>query len=217
MKELNTYNRAAGYLQKIFRIVNAELFNGELPPIVITIQSSPKAYGHYTVLPAWEVGGELRHEINLGAGTLGRPIEETCATLVHECCHAYASVKGLKDTSNRGMYHNSVFRDIAIEHGLICENVGKPYGWTKTSAGDELLDLILRNDLTEIKMNRIEATGWGISTVGGKAAEGGTPVAITPRKSNYRRYICPKCGLIARTTRDAKIMCGSCMELMIEA
>ena len=77
MKEIVKTSRLAGSLEKIFRMVNADLFNNELAEPVITIQSTPRAYGSYTLYNAWNVKGEGRREINIGAGTLDRPIELT--------------------------------------------------------------------------------------------------------------------------------------------
>lgn len=58
MKELTTYNRAAGYLNQIFDLLNERFFENELSKPVITIQSTPRAYGHYTLYDAWSVDGE---------------------------------------------------------------------------------------------------------------------------------------------------------------
>ena len=44
MKQLASYNRVAGYLNKVFDILNEEFFECELSRPTITIQSSPKAY-----------------------------------------------------------------------------------------------------------------------------------------------------------------------------
>ena len=81
MKQLTSYNRVAGYLNKVFDLLNHEFFEGELPRPTITIQSTPKAYGHFSLREdTWvsKLGGT--HEINIGAGTLSRPIEEVAAT-----------------------------------------------------------------------------------------------------------------------------------------
>ena len=83
MKETIKTSRTAGYLEKIFRAVNARYFNGELEEPIITIQSTPKAYGHVTVAKSWQRGESTRHELNIGAGTLDRPIENVVATFVH--------------------------------------------------------------------------------------------------------------------------------------
>ena len=60
---------------------------------------------------------------------MDRPIEETTATLCHECAHLYAMTHGIKDTSGAGnSYHNKRFKAIAEAHGLIIDHHAK-YGW----------------------------------------------------------------------------------------
>ena len=49
MKQLTSYNRVAGYLNKVFDLLNAEFFESELSRPTITIQSTPKAYGHFSL------------------------------------------------------------------------------------------------------------------------------------------------------------------------
>ena len=49
MKQLTSYNRVAGYLNKVFDILNEEFFENELSRPTITIQSTPKAYGHFSL------------------------------------------------------------------------------------------------------------------------------------------------------------------------
>ena len=84
MKQLTSYNRVAGYLNKVFDILNEEFFEGELSRPTITIQSTPKAYGHFSLREdTWISKLGETHEINIGAGTLSRPIEEVAATLLH--------------------------------------------------------------------------------------------------------------------------------------
>lgn len=83
-----------------------------------------------------------RYEINISTATLDRPIEETTATLCHECAHLYALTHGIKDTSGAGnSYHNKRFKAIAEAHGLVIDHHAK-YGWTITSPSLELLDFI---------------------------------------------------------------------------
>ena len=75
MKQLTTYNRVAGYLNKIFDLLNEHYFQGELARPTITIQSTPKAYGHFSTRPdTWVSVTGNSFELNLGAGTIGRPI-----------------------------------------------------------------------------------------------------------------------------------------------
>lgn len=70
MKQLTSYNRVAGYLNKIFDLLNETFFENELSRPTITIQSTPRAYGHFSLREdTWvsKLGGT--HEINIGAGT----------------------------------------------------------------------------------------------------------------------------------------------------
>ena len=70
------------FLENAYNVLNSKYFGGELPKVVITIQSSPNAYGHYTPWEAWKEEDTGFREINLGAETLDRPIENTIATRV---------------------------------------------------------------------------------------------------------------------------------------
>ena len=121
MKEITKTSRLAGQLEKLFRLLNEDFFDGQLETPIITIQSTPRAYGHYSVHPIWTVNGqENRHEINIGAGTLDREIEYTVATLLHEMVHMYnGTVLKVQDCSRGGTYHNKQFQQTAESVGLI--------------------------------------------------------------------------------------------------
>ena len=212
MKQLTTYNRVAGYLNKVFDLLNAHYFENELVRPTITIQSTPRAYGHFSTRPdTWVSVTGNSFEINIGAGTISRPIEEVTATLLHEACHYWACVKGIKDTSRGNTYHNKRFKEIAETHGLIVEHHPK-YGWTITHPSDDLLTFILENDLTDILINRNE--GYGIAVPGTGAHSNGAVPILPPRKSNSRKYICPCCGNSVRATKWVNIACVDCREIM---
>jgi len=133
MKELSSYNRVAGYLNKVFDLLNQEFFESTLTRPTLTIQSTPRAYGHFSLRDdTWISKNGATHEINIGAGTLARPIEEVCATLLHEMVHYHNYILGVQDCSRGGTYHNRRFRDSAMAHGLIVDHHDK-YGWTITS------------------------------------------------------------------------------------
>ena len=100
MKELSSYNRVVGYLNKVFDLLNQEFFENTLSRPTITIQSTPKAYGQFSIRDdTWISKKGATHEINIGAGTLARPIEEVCATLLHEMVHYFNHVQGIQDCS----------------------------------------------------------------------------------------------------------------------
>ena len=74
-------------LETIFDKLNAIYFESKLPRPVITVQTTPKAYGHCSTKKIWKSENEGMYEINLGAEFINRPKESTCATLLHEMVH----------------------------------------------------------------------------------------------------------------------------------
>ena len=214
MKELTSYNRVAGYLNKVFDLLNAEFFENALSRPTITIQSTPRAYGHFSLREdTWvsKLGGT--HEINIGAGTLARPIEEVTATLLHEMVHYYNYENGIQDCSRGNTYHNRRFKAAAEAHGLLVEHSDK-YGWSHTSPSDELLDFILENGLTDILISRNEFAGFHIT---GTGTHSGTEGTTPTRTSSTRKYICPCCGNSVRGTKEVHVACLDCNEPMVLA
>lgn len=211
MKQTVKTSRTAGYLEKIFRALNAYYYDGQLEEPVITIQSTPRAYGHVTVAKAWsKADGETRHELNIGAGTLDRPIENVVATMQHEMVHLYCLQNGIKDTSRGGSYHNKRFKAEAEKRDLQISYDSK-IGWSITQPTDALIEFILEQEWSEIQMNRSDGyTARGTGTAGGQA---GAP--FTPKPSSSRKYQCPCCGNSVRATKTVNIICADCMELMI--
>ena len=212
MKQLTSYNRAAGYLNKIFDLLNAEYFENALSRPTITIQSTPRAYGHFSLREdAWVSKLGATHEINIGAGTLARPIEEVAATLLHEMVHYYNYEQGIQDCSRGNTYHNKRFKAAAEAHGLIVTHSDK-YGWSHTAPADSLLDFILENGLTDILINRNEFAGLRVTGTGTHDGSGVEPPA---RRSSTRKYICPCCGNSVRATKAVNIACLDCDTQMV--
>ena len=214
MKQLTSYNRVAGYLNKIFDLLNETYFESTLSRPTITIQSTPMAYGHFSLREdTWvsKLGGT--HEINIGAGTLSRDIECVVATLLHEMVHYYNHINGIQDCSRGNTYHNKRFKAAAEQRGLCVEHSDK-YGWSHTSPSDELLQFCLDNDLTDILLNRNEYSGFQIPGTGTRSGVPGG--VVTPRKSSTRKYLCPCCGNSVRATKTVNIGCLDCGVQMIE-
>ena len=215
MKQLTTYNRVAGYLNHIFDLLNETYFESTLSRPTITIQSTPKAYGHFSLREdTWISKLGATHEINIGAGTLARPIEEVTATLLHEMVHYYNYINGVQDCSRGNTYHNRRFRDAAMARGLQVEHHEK-YGWSITTPGDDLLDFVLFHGLTDILINRNEFYGIRVP-VSGTNNGNGNP-APTSKRSSTRKYVCPCCGNSVRATKCVNIGCLDCSVQMVLA
>ena len=179
MKQTVKTSRAAGQLEKMFRVLNQHYFEGKLPEPIISLKKTPSAYGHITC----------------------------------------AKVCGIKDTSNNGVYHNRRFKEQAEAHGLIVEHHEK-YGWTITSPSEALLEFIIDQGWEAIQMGErlawTDMTGTGNGSKAPGSSETGAP--RPPRaKSSTRRWICPKCGTIIRSTKEVRVICADCMELFTKA
>lgn len=214
-KQITTMGRLTGQIERIVRELNKDFFDGALPMPTVTVVPTAKAYAHLSVDPIWEVGeGDYRHELNVSSAYLDRGIEYICASVLHELVHLYdLCIVGVQDTSNNGTYHNRLFREAAESHGLICTKTR--YGWSDTSTvlSDTLLDWVLLHDeFREIELNR-NTPGIFPAATGPKAA---APIAAVT-KSNSIRWVCPECGMIARTTRSAFLVCGDCLKIMERA
>ena len=215
MKQTIKTSRAAGTLEKYFRALNTRFFEGSLPECIITLKATPTAYGHISCGKVWQAGETARHEINISTLYLDRPVEETVSTLLHEMCHLYCSVNNIKDTSGSShAYHNKNFKAVAETHGLQIEHHQK-YGWTVTSPSLDLLDFIEQQGWQSIQMCEGGAYAMvGRGPSGGSAAGG---MVKPPKKPTHsRKYVCPCCGTIVRATKAVNVMCGDCMETMVQ-
>ena len=216
-KEITRMSRLTGSLETLFRKLNHSFFDDKLEMPVITVQSTPRAYGHVSVETIWTVHGEeKKRELNIGAGTLDRDIEWTVGTVLHEMCHlANLEILNVQDCSRGGTYHNKYFKAMAESVGLIVTKSDK-YGWAHTAPSDSLIEWILDNDIQEIKLNRNEP--GGVRITGGNNT--GNATGQTPGKnpnSHSIKYACPSCGNSVRATKKVNIICADCMQLMIEA
>lgn len=200
------------FLENAFDVLNKRYFESALQKVAITIQSTPKAHGHFTTWDAWNDNGKMIKEINLGAESLERPVAETVATLLHEMVHYYCCVNGIKDTSRSGTYHNKRFKEECEKRALIISKADV-IGYSVTKPSSELIELV-KNEGWENKIrmyrkrtNSLIRTGGKSGEDGGDQSEGKAP---QKKKSSTRKYICPCCGLSIRATKVVRIACVEC-------
>lgn len=216
MKQTTNMSRVIGEIQSIGRKINKDWFNGELDMerVIFVVSSTPKAYGHFTPYLSYRVhdkeGEKGAVEINIGAGTLDRPIEAVISTMVHEMTHYFNWCHGVKDCSRQGQYHSKKFKLEAEKHGLHIEYDSR-IGWSLTEPTEELIEWVIENGFEDFRLGRNEFQEM-IVGIGGKS---GTAPKF-PKKSNSIKMICPCCGNIARVTKTTNLICGDCMVKMIE-
>lgn len=208
---ISDYNKAVDCLNETYDAINKEFFEGALSKQPVTIQSSPGAHGHFTTDPnTWISKTGNTHEINIGAGSLNRPTEEIIATLLHEMVHFYNHMRGIKDCSRGGKYHNKKFRDAAEAKGLHVTKDDK-YGWAFTEPTEKIRQFLRDYNLPNIEIYRNE----GYVYVKGRGKEGKEDI-LPKKKSSTRKYICPRCGTPVRATKEVRIMCIDCNEVMVK-
>lgn len=195
------YYEAVRTLEELFDKFNAHLFNGEIERPVITISpdTTKGAYGWCTTQKIWKSEDAEYYEINICAEYLNRPIKEVCATLIHEMVHLYNISMGVRDTSANGRYHNTRFKEAAEAHGLVIEKQGS-FGWSKTSLSEELAAWIDEN---------VEIDGFGI-------ARAKQTKAAASKKSKYKYYMCPCCGVKFYTVATINATCEDCGEAFVQ-
>lgn len=192
-------SEATAFLENAYVVLNNKYFGGQLPPVVITVQSSPKAYGHYTTWDAWHTDTDGYREINLGAETLNQPIENLIAVMVHEMTHHYCAVNGIKDTSRGGTYHNSAgFKRVAEGTGAVTIGYDPQIGHSPTTPTPALIAFVEEMGWKDVDLSR------------------NTPERATRGRNNgVRKYVCPECGISARATKAVNIGCLDCGTVMV--
>ena len=208
---MNVIGAALEELYRIFDILNRDKFNGELTEPVITIQKTRgRALGHFTLAKVWKDKNDEEseensyYEINVDPRWFNsRTPADVAETLLHEMCHYYNKVNGIKDCS--GNVHNKKFKKSAEDVGLVVEK-GKSVGWGYTSMSDALRaymdDVVKPNDAA---FEYFRSAPMKLSGAGGE------------RKKSVFKYTCPECGQEAKGKRDAHIKCGLCdVAMMME-
>lgn len=181
----------------------------ELPPVAFVVGSGTAKpdkgvamnMGHFAP-GRWEQEEDTHHEIFVAGEILNQP-EAVLVTLLHEGAHALAHLRGVKDTSRGGRYHNVEFRKLAAEMGLEAAQIGT-IGWSDTTLTDATreryavqLAALGKITVTRRHESRREATG---------------------RKSNNNGVSasCPNCGRKIRMSRSVNeagpVVCWPCLE-----
>lgn len=200
-------SRRVTVLEKLFDVINAKLFANELQPVVITISpdTTKGAYGWFTVGKRWSTGtdddAKRYHEINISAEYCNRPIKAIAETLIHEMVHLYCSQNGIKDTSNRGNYHNTRFASACETHGL--HTTKTRYGYSKTFLQDSTSEWLDSLQLKDLDLFRISG-----KKERGTEDEGGE----TKPRVRWFKLVCPVCGEVIKVKKLGKFYCANSHE-----
>lgn len=180
-------------LEALFDLLNTAYFDDMLPRPVITVQSTPKYYGHCSTKKIWKSESDARYEINIGAEYLNRPSADTAATMCHEMVHLYCLEQDIADTCQKGRYHNKTFK-VECEARDLEVGYDRANGYTHTTPTDAF-------------KKTLEEAGFVLEV----------PFARVPPKAKAKaerekahKYVCPICGQEVKTTAELSLICGVC-------
>jgi len=189
---------------QIFDFINQEMFQSELPEILITIESDKKkgkVAGWYQGKTYWKHENESIAQINICAERLRNTWLEISETILHEAVHFYCYLHG---TPARNNYHNLVFKETAESFGLVVQKTSN--GWSRTMLNDQtkerLAQFLAENDFpTKPMIYRETPLSKAVNT------------ACRPKKMRFK---CPECDIAISTSYSMPFECPKCRVKMIE-
>jgi ribosomal protein S27AE len=192
-------------LKLAYAFFNAELFDGRLPPCLITLQRSARSYGYFSPERFGAQSGDVTDEIAMNPQHFAsRDTRSVLSTLVHEMVHLWQEHFGKPP---RRAYHDRQWAAMMRNVGLIPTSTGKEGG---KQTGAHMTHLIEKGGEFDRACGRLLARGFAI-TWADRAGEG----EKEPKRSGHRqKYTCPGCELNAWAKHDARIVCGECNEIM---
>jgi len=141
--------------QSAWEFFNDRLFNGELPPCLITLHRHPKSKGYFSENRFVNRDGETTSEIALNPEYFASATPKSVlSTLVHEQAHQWQAVFG-KDKS-RVTYHNTEWADKMTAIGLESSTTGMPGG---KRTGEKVTHYIVQGGPFDVFCDELLATG----------------------------------------------------------
>lgn len=112
--------------QFAFDTFNRELFDGTLPPVLLTLQRKANTCGYLSPNRFANRSGAMAHELAMNPEWFAiSPLVEILQTLVHEMVHLWQHVHG---KPGRARFHNREWADKMESIGLMPSDTGRPGG-----------------------------------------------------------------------------------------
>jgi hypothetical protein len=207
MQKKTPTNQTYPSLNRAYEFFNKRLFNGTLPPCLITMQRQKGALGYFSGNRFADArnADAVTDEIALNPSHFAeRSQESILSTLVHEMVHVWQHHRG---RPSRGGYHNSEWALKMINVGLI-----------PTATGE------LGDKMTGQKVTHVIRVGGTFERACAAFLKQGDPIfyqdrAVDPVKvkkkaASKTKYTCPACELNAWAKPDAHLSCSDCSEEM---
>lgn len=187
-----------------FSFLNAQLFSGRLPSVVITLHRQHNALGYFSpesYVARQEPKAEHAHEIALNPDTFKEGTdEEIISTLAHEMVHLQQQEQG---KPGRKGYHNKEWAAMMEEVGLKPFNVDAP----EKKTGQKCSHTIVINGRFAKTFQALKATDFCL-------AWDGNPKPAISRPASKIKYECKDCGINAWGKPELKLVCGICGQFL---
>lgn len=207
---MNTVRNEIEKLEKLFDIFDVHFYGNALRRPVIQYMEDVKkrAYGRMVYYDCWgnvDNAEDANRELTIFASQI-TDNENVAETMLHEMAHLFALENGIQDVSNNGFYHNTKFKKIAEEHGLICERY-KQYGWTATKLNHKSLNFLNEHSIEfpQFRFNAMDSVESTDDENEGTSKKG---------KPKMHTFVCPCCGETVKSKNaELYIRCGECGEV----
>ena len=208
--QTNPTHRTYTSLDAAYDHFNRELFAGQLPACLITMQRHKGAYGYFSGgrFASTDNPQEVTDEIALNPSHFaGRTTDKTLSTLVHEMVHLWQHHFG---EPSRSAYHNREWAAKMRTVGLIPSDTGEPNG---KETGQKVSHYIEPGGRFEQACTAYLANGAAFLY---HDRAGGVDATLTRKKkaASKTKFTCPECSQNAWAKPDAHLMCGDCQEPM---
>jgi SprT-like family len=189
--------------QDAYDFLNAELFVGSLPYVLVTLQRQAKAKGYFS---PERFNGRLDkmavHELALNPDCfVDRTDEEIISTLAHEMTHVWQQTHGKVP---RRSYHDRQWAGKMKEIGLQPSTTGAPGG---KETGQSVTHYIISGGAYARAYAKLKAGGFQLHW---QSAPAGTDARA--KRASKTKFTCPECSQNAWAKPDALLVCGACYD-----
>lgn len=145
-------------LAHAFEVLNDRLFDGELPPCLITLQRSRGFRGFFSAHRFIRADATTTHEIAMNPQIFAlATLPEVLSELAHNMAHLWAHMRGVQ--GRRG-YHSKAWADRMEALGLMPSSTGRPGG---KRTGEKVEHYIIEGGPFDQAVRDLVASGFGIT------------------------------------------------------
>jgi hypothetical protein len=194
-----------GGLQTAFDFLNARLFEGALPDVLLTFQRKARAGGYFAAERFAQRGGARReHEIALNPdGFVGRNDRHIVSVLLHEQVHLWQFLFGKRPKRH---YHDKQWAEKMQAVGLMPSSTGMVGG---RITGASMSHYVIDDGPFSQAFAELAATGWKLNLESAKR-----PGEVRAPNSKVKST-CPQCGGNGWAKPDFRLGCIACGVEMI--